>query len=213
MATTNFFRQIASLDIVGNLCFTISKGSENNLVVSVLLQNEGCADKAKNLIPPMVFRGIPQQIDEAFFEDIKAPIEETSDLLDNMGRYLEQVEEARKASAMEKDKMDKDKKAKDDRDKKYREAMAEVDKLDKEGKPRDAWTILSKIDGYPEYADEIGRRRTELRKQFAPDLFEEAVDNVPQTEQQVEEPPQEVSEELEEIDLFGEDEQEDGTEN
>lgn len=48
---TNFFNQIAQLDFTGNLQLTITKGTENNLIVTVLLNNEQCRDGAKNLIP------------------------------------------------------------------------------------------------------------------------------------------------------------------
>jgi PRTRC genetic system protein E len=205
MATTNFFTQIASLDIVGNLCFTISKGGEDNLVVSVLLQNDGCADKAKNLIPPLIFRGIPQKIDEAFFEDIKAPIEKTSDLMDNMSRYLEQVEVARKASAMEKEKSDKG----NAKEKKYREAMQKVDELDKEGKPRDAWMKVPNPADYPEHSEAIRKRKTELSAKFAPDLFAEPVDDGRQTQQEIPEDHSEefISDEEEEDESLDEDNQ------
>ncbi|MCH5685562.1 hypothetical protein LWM68_15665 [Niabella sp. W65] len=47
----NFFKQIADLNLSGDLQITISKGADNNLIVSLILQNNGCGDKAKNLIP------------------------------------------------------------------------------------------------------------------------------------------------------------------
>jgi hypothetical protein len=50
---TNFFNQIAQMDIQGDLHLTIAKG-ENNLIVSVMLQNEQCGDNAKQLIPPLI---------------------------------------------------------------------------------------------------------------------------------------------------------------
>lgn len=43
----NFFNQIAQLDFTGNLQLTIAKGNDSNLIVSVLLNNEGCGDNAK----------------------------------------------------------------------------------------------------------------------------------------------------------------------
>lgn len=44
---SNFFNQIAQLDFIGNLQLTITKGVENTLIVSVLLNNEKCSDNAK----------------------------------------------------------------------------------------------------------------------------------------------------------------------
>ena len=70
MMNTNFFKQIADLNITGNLQLTISKGADNNLVVSDLLQNEQCGDNAKQLIPPLLLKGIAEELDNGFFENI-----------------------------------------------------------------------------------------------------------------------------------------------
>ncbi len=45
---TNFFKQIAEMNITGDLQVFISKG-ENNLIVSTMLLNGECGDNAKNL--------------------------------------------------------------------------------------------------------------------------------------------------------------------
>ena len=59
---TNFFNQIAQLEFTGNLQLTIAKGTENNLIVSVILHNDGCGDSAKNLIPPLTFNATPPRV-------------------------------------------------------------------------------------------------------------------------------------------------------
>ena len=88
-----------------------------------------------------------------------------------MENYLKQLEEAKKASAMEKQKVDAAKKEKEAKDKKYRDAMQKVDELDKEGKPREAWMKLPNLADYPEHADAIRKRSSELSAKFSPDLF------------------------------------------
>lgn len=173
MATTNFFRQVASLDIVGNLLLNIAKGENGKLVVSVLLQNQGCGDKAKNLIPPLNFTEIPQKIDEAFFEDIKSPMEQTSALMVDMEKYLKQVEAAKSQSAMEKSKTSKSAtvpKTETKQDK-YNNAMQQVDELEKQGKFKDAWMKVPQALEYPEHAEEIKNRKSSLSAKFDPDLF------------------------------------------
>lgn len=65
---TNFFNQIAALNITGDLNLIITKGTANNLVVSVTVQNDGCGDNAKHLIPPFNLKGTPTELDEGFFE-------------------------------------------------------------------------------------------------------------------------------------------------
>lgn len=169
---TNFFKQIAQLDFTGNLQLTIARGTENNLIVSVFLKNEHCGDKAKNLIPPLTFNATPQEFDDEFFEQITAPIEKVSGVMVDMEKYLKQVEEAKKQSAMEKQKAEKERKEKETRDKKYKKAMEQADELEKEGKFRDAWIKVPNPSDYPEKADDIRKRKKELSDKFSsPSLF------------------------------------------
>jgi hypothetical protein len=50
--------------------------------------------------------------------------------------------------------------------------MAKADELEKEGKYREAWMKVPEIPDYPEKADEIRKRKTELSDKFsAPSLF------------------------------------------
>lgn len=176
---TNFFNQIAQLEITGDLQLTISRGAENKLVVSILLQNEQCGDNAKQLIPPLNLRGTAEELDEGFFESIAVPLQTASGLMVNMEAYMKQLENAQKQSAMEKEKTDKEKKAKDEKEKKYKEAMAKADELDKDGKPRDAWMKVPNPNDYPEYAEAIYKRKKELSDKFAsPSLFGAEQENV-----------------------------------
>lgn len=172
MATTNFFNQIAQMEIIGDLHLTISKGAEGNLIVSVMLQNEACGDKAKNSIPPLNLRGTAEELDEGFFEKITAPIQAASGLMVDMEGFMKQLEEAKKNSAMEKEKADKEKKAKEEKEKKFSEAMAKADELEKEGKFREAWSKVPNPADYPEQAETIRKRKKELSDKFsAPSLF------------------------------------------
>ena len=169
---TNFFTQIHQLDFTGVMQLNIEKGEANNLIVSVMLRNEQCGDKAKNLIPPLTFNATPQDFDEGFFQQIATPIEKTSGLLVDMEKYMKQLDEVKRQSAMEKEKADKEKKEADSREKKYKDAMVKVDELEKEGKFKDAWMKVPNAKDFPEKADEIARRRTSLSDQFAtPSLF------------------------------------------
>ncbi len=169
---TNFFNQIAELDITGDLHLTLSKGADNTLVVSVLLTNEQCGNKAKNLIPSLNLRGTAEELDNGFFESIGTPVQVASGLMVNMEAYMKQMDEAKRQSAMEKEKADREKKAKDERDKKYKEAMAKADELEKEGKFRQAWIKVPSPDDFPEYAEALRKRKSELSAKFsAPSLF------------------------------------------
>lgn len=184
---TNFFNQIQQLDFTGVLQLNISKGIESNLIVTVLLNNEQCGDNAKNGIPPLTFNATPQEFDEGFFEQITAPIQKVSGLMVDMEKYLKQLEEVKRQSAMEKEKADKQKKEQEAKDKKFKDGMAKADELEKEGKFRDAWMKVPDITEFPEKADEIRKRKTALSDKFAtPSLFgamEEATPEPPKVEE------------------------------
>jgi PRTRC genetic system protein E len=169
---TNFFNQIQQLDFTGVLQLNISKGIESNLIVTVLLNNEQCGDNAKNLIPPLTFNATPQEFDEGFFEQISTPIQKVSGLMVDMEKFLKQLEEVKKQSAIEKEKTEKAKKDKEAKDKKFKDAMAKADELEKEGKFREAWMKVPDITEFPEKADEIRKRKTSLSDKFGtPSLF------------------------------------------
>ena len=164
---TNFFNQIAQMGITGDLHLTIAKGAENNLIVSVMLQNEQCGDNAKQLIPPLNLRGTAEELDEGFFQQIATPLQTASGLMVNMEAFMKQLEEAKKQSAMEKEKNEKEKKEQEAKDKKFKEGMAKADELEKEGKFRDAWMKVPEMTEFPEKADEIRKRKSELSDKFS----------------------------------------------
>lgn len=170
--TTNFFSHIAQLGVQGELHLTIAKGAQDNLIVSVMLQNQACTDSAKNSIPPLTLRGTAQELDNGFFENITKPLESASGLMVDMEGFMKQLEQTKKQSAMEKEKADKQKKETEAKDKKYKDAMAKADELEKEGKFREAWMKVPEIAEFPEHADEIRKRKTALSDKFsAPSLF------------------------------------------
>ena len=184
---TNFFNQIQALDFTGVLQLNISKGAENNLIVSVLLNNEQCGDNAKTLISPLTFNATPQEFDEEFFEQITTPIQTISGVMVDMEKFLKQMEEVKRQSAMEKEKTEKAKKEKEAKDKKFKDGMAKADELEKEGKFREAWMKVPDITEFPEKADEIRKRKTALSAKFAtPSLFGEAEEPQPEPSQEEE---------------------------
>lgn len=182
---TNFFSQIQQLDFTGNLQLTITKGAENNLIVSVLLLNEQCGDSAKNLIPPLTFNATTQEFDEGFIQQITAPLQKVSGLMVDMDKFQKQLDQAKMQSAMEKEKAEKEKKEQEAKDKKFKQAMDKVDELEKEGKFREAWIKVPNREEFPEKADELSKRKSALSAKFEPNLFgaeEETTPEQPQTE-------------------------------
>lgn len=120
---TTFFKQVAAIDFTGVLQLHIAKGTADNLIVSVLLQNEAFGDQAKKLIPPLTLRGTAAELDNGFLQQISQPIGQVSALMADMGRFQKQLEEAKKQSAIHKVGTDKTKAAPTEKDKKYRDAL------------------------------------------------------------------------------------------
>ncbi|WP_433811511.1 PRTRC system protein E [Flavobacterium johnsoniae] len=175
---TNFFNQIAQLQIIGDLHITIAKGAEDRLIVLVMLQNEACGDTAKHSIPPLNLRGTAEELDSGFFENITVPMQSASGLMVDMEGYMKQLEQTKQQSAMEKEKDDKQKKEQEAKDKKFSDAMAKAAELEKEGKFREAWIKVPEIHEFPLKAEEIRKRKSELSAKFAPDLFGSTNDKV-----------------------------------
>ncbi|QOR73735.1 PRTRC system protein E [Cruoricaptor ignavus] len=170
---TKFFRQLAKMNLVGDLNLTLRPTEENSFVLSVLLRNEQCGDEAGKLIPPLNLRGTAEELDNGFFESIKAPLQTVSGLMVNMENFMKQVEEAKKQSAMEKEKADREKKEKEAKEKKYKDAFAKAEALEKEGKYKEAWSALPKASEYPDFAETIRKKQNEYERHFAPSLFTE----------------------------------------
>ena len=168
---STFFQSIAALNVKGEWKIVISQTIENNLIVSVLLCNEQCGDDARKLIPPILLKGSPKEIDEGFLNAIEAPVKVTSQLFVNMESYLKQQELAQLESKLEKDKVAKAASNKTDKEKKYETALKKVDELEAEGKFKEAWMKVPEATEYPEHADSLRKRREALSPKFAPSLF------------------------------------------
>jgi PRTRC genetic system protein E len=185
---TNFFRQLAKLNLVGDLQLILRQTDENSLVLSILLNNEQCGDEARKTIPPLTLRGTAEELDNGFFENVSEPLQSASGLMVNMESFMKQLEEAKKQSAMEKEKSDKEKKEKETKEKKYKDAFQKAEELEKEGNYKVAWTALPKTSEYPEYADIICKKQDEYERHFAPSLFNtESGENIGQKQEQEQE--------------------------
>ena len=170
---TNFFQSIVAMQVAGDWKINIVKETAEKLVVSVLFFNDNIGDDARKIIPPILLKGTAEELDEGFFIAIEKPIKDTATLFINMEAYLKEKEQAKIQSQMEKDKAAKADKDKTDRQKKYEEAMKKVDELDAEGKHRDAWVKVPDPAIYPEHADTIRKRKSQLSAKFSPNLFQE----------------------------------------
>ena len=192
---TNFFRQLAKLNLTGDLQITFRQTGESNIILSILLNNEQCGDEARKTIPPLTLRGTAEELDNGFFENVSAPLQRASGLMVNMESFMKQLEEAKKQSAMEKEKSDKEKKEKETKEKKYKDAFQKAEELEKEGNYKGAWSALPKASEYPDYADIIRKKQDEYERHFAPSLFNtESIESIEQKREQEHEEEQEEQE-------------------
>jgi len=168
---TNFFHTLSALSVRGDWKITIKQNGQQ-LIVSVLLQDQQCGDDAAKTIPPLILKGTPIELDEGFFNNITAPVKATAQLFANMEAYMKAQETAQLESKMEKQKQTQAEQEKSAQEKKYEAAMKKAEELKAEGKPREAWMKLPDPAAFPQYADIIRSRKAELSAQFQqPSLF------------------------------------------
>ncbi|PAW95400.1 hypothetical protein CKK33_18600 [Mucilaginibacter sp. MD40] len=191
--TTNFFQNIASLNLPGTWKLVIQTDADGNMTVSELF-NATCGDKAVKLIIPYTLTGTAQDLDEAFFTKITEPVAKTAELQTNLEAHLKSVEQAKAASKMEQDKKNKEKLqatatpkktedaeipepkiSKEDKKKAYDTAMENVTELIKKLKFSEALAILPDVAEYPNKENELKKKRQYLEQQA--NFYEKALQN------------------------------------
>jgi PRTRC genetic system protein E len=191
---TNFFENVAELNIPGNWKITIQTEDNIEFTVSTLFTALQCGDNAAKAIPPMLLKGTAQELNHGFFETITIPVQQTAGLYSNMESYLKGLEAAKLASKQEQDNREKAKKqaivasknsediivpdtkiSRDEKKKAYDDAMQEVAELIKKLKFSDALNILPSITEYPYKEGELKKKTDYLNTQIS--LYEKALIN------------------------------------
>jgi PRTRC genetic system protein E len=188
---TNFFENIAVLNVPGNWKITIHTADNVDFTISALFTPLHCGDNASKAIPPMLLKGTVDELNKGFFEAITAPVQETAGLYSNMENYLKEVEQARLASKQEQDRKAKEKATatakkdgdvempdpkavKEEKKKAYDEAMKGIVELSTKMKYADALAILPSVADYPEKKNELDKKREDLNRlqqQYEAQLF------------------------------------------
>jgi len=182
---TNFFQNIADLNVPGNWKIAIHADEKGQFTVSALFNTDNNGDNACKVVPPTVLKGTPQELDEGFFDTIERPVQETAGLFHNMEAYLKGLEDAKKQSKMEQDKkaqelknkqqpkvksndegieVSEPKEGKEERKKRYDDAMKQITGLNDFCKYEEAITLLPSVDDYPEKQGELERKRADLTR-------------------------------------------------
>lgn len=190
---TNFFEQVAGLGINGTLQINLQPQENGALTVSVLLANTNPKITAGKNIPPMLLKGSPQELDEAFFEQVGEPVKQTAKLFANLEAYQKELDKANETAKNKKSEKGKasaskadndngepdddddensnlfspapdDKQAKAEKKKQYDEAMERINTLNSQMKYAEAIVQLPDATEYPEKADELKTKREQLQK-------------------------------------------------
>lgn len=178
---TNFFENIANLNVPGNWKIAIHADAKGQFTVSALFNTEANGDNAHKLVPPMALTGTAQEMDEGFFDAIEQPVQQTAGLFRNMEAYLKSLEEAKKQSKMEQDKnkpkpstpkksegddieVAEPKVDKEAKKKAYDEAMEQVNEHNDHCRYAEALELLPSADEYPEKKAELDKKRADLNR-------------------------------------------------
>lgn len=93
----NFFTQLTALMQPGITLNLTAVAKDGTLTVGVLPSSKD------NNIPMLTLTGTPEEIDEAFFAQIQAPIERASGLITNTEDFNKKLDEEEKDAAEEKE--------------------------------------------------------------------------------------------------------------
>jgi len=182
---TNFFQNIADLNVPGNWKIAIHADDKGQFTVSALFNTNNNGDNAYKVVPPLLLKGTAQEMDEGFFDTIEQPVQETAGLFHNMEAYLKGLEEAKKQSKMEQDKkaqelknkqqakpkaaeegieVSEPKESKEEKKKRYDEAMKNIADLNDHCKYEEAIAILPSVEDYPEKQAELEKKLADLTR-------------------------------------------------
>ncbi|MES2373399.1 MAG: PRTRC system protein E [Bacteroidota bacterium] len=157
---TNFFQQIAAMNLTGNIRLNIQPQDDATMTVSLLLVNDSLKDKSANKIPPLILKGSIEELDQKFFDTIKVPVQKTNQLLCNMKEHeaaLKNIQNNNnKTSSAPVG-------SKDAKRKKFDEQMKKVSDLERLNKIGEAIGQMPDTKTYPEFETEIKNKMQQLR--------------------------------------------------
>lgn len=178
---TNFFEQLAGLQNQSGLLLNIQPDEKGLLTVSAVMRRDNLSN---DTLPPMLLSGTAQELDEAFFDTITAPFQQTNGLLNNMASYQASLEKAGKqakekskagkttATAAEDDREEDsnnlftpatdNREAKAEKKRLYDEQMQKVKTLAQQMKYAEALAQLPDAEEYADKAEVISAKRQEL---------------------------------------------------
>jgi PRTRC genetic system protein E len=212
---TNFFTQIADLNLTGNIRLNIQPQPDKRLLVSILLTSDELKGTAASNIPPLILDGTADEFDHEFFKSIAQPMQKNTGLLCNLLEHEKGIEKAQAESRQLKEKTQSTTKDSGGKRGKFDQQMAKVTALENQKKIGEAIGQLPDVKQYPEYAEEIKKKSQQLRSQHTTlSLFEQTPsDDNNSEEENNTEVPDEEEEQTEEENSDDDQENEEETDN
>ncbi len=157
---SNFFRQLAGLNLRGNLILNIRVGDGDKIQVSALLRNPALKDKSADAITPMLLQGTPEEMDKGFYTSLKEPLLNTNTFFVNAIQHQESVKSAVKGSTSNNPPSNS---AAGSVKRKFDEKMKKVTELESKNKIGEAIGQMPTIKEFPAHEKEITAKLNELK--------------------------------------------------
>jgi|SRR5665213_920007 len=177
---TNFFENIANMQVPGKWNITIHTDDKGQFTVSTYFAGIATGDNASQAIPPLLSKGTAEEMDEGYFEAIENPVQQTAGLLTNMEDYLKGLSKAKEQSKMIQDNKTKGAKEKsnktddgievpsaenkEEKRKAYTEIIRQIVELDGKCQYDEALELLPSVADYPDKEAEISKRTADLER-------------------------------------------------
>ena len=172
--TTNFFQNIASLNVPGIWRIGISTDDKGNIKITGLFNIHNNGTQAAKVVPPFIISGTAEEMDNCFFDTITKPVQETAGVFHNMEDYRKGLDKAKNlskastakptvtTSGKSPDYEMPDPKA--EKKKAYETTLKTIGELQADCKYEEAIELLPTAEDYPEKETELKNLRTELNR-------------------------------------------------
>ncbi|NHA03314.1 PRTRC system protein E [Mucilaginibacter sp. HC2] len=176
--TTNFFQNIASLNVPGIWKIGITTDEQGNIKIMGLFNIHNNGTQAAKVVPPFILGGTPEEMDNTFFDTIANPVKETAGIFHNMEDYRKGLDKAKNlskasggenaakttASAVDKAADQEIPVPKTEKKKAYEIAMKAIAELNADCRYEEAILLIPAVEEYPEKATELKNLRTDLNR-------------------------------------------------
>jgi PRTRC genetic system protein E len=175
--TTNFFQNIASLNLPGVWKIGITTDEQGNIKITGLFNIHNNGTQAAKVVPPFLMGGTAEELDNSFFDTITQPIVETAAVFHNMEDYRKGLEKAKGMSKALTDKPAKNYSTaatgqtdhempdlKAEKKKAYETAIKNIQAFSADCKYEEAIGLLPSAEDYPEKDAELKNLRADLKR-------------------------------------------------